>query len=72
MSEALKTILKYGFEKMQLHRVEAFIGSENEASLNLVKKFNFTYEGKMRQHYKVKEKMEDSLVFSLLKHEFVG
>ncbi len=70
MSEALKTILDYGFNQIKLHRVEALIGSENEASQNLVKKFGFTYEGKLREHYFVNNRMEDSLVFRLLKNEY--
>lgn len=72
MSEAMKAILHYGFGSMKLHRVEAFIGKENEASLNLVKKFGFTYEGHLREHYFTNNQMEDSLVFGLLKHEYLN
>jgi ribosomal-protein-alanine N-acetyltransferase len=71
MYEALKAILDYGFGTMKLLRVEAFIGKENEASLNLVKKFGFTYEGNLREHYFANHKMEDSLVFGLLKKEYL-
>lgn len=70
MSEAIKAVLDYGFGPMRLHRVEAFIGKENDASLKLVKKFGFTYEGHLREHYFTNNQMEDSLVFGLLKHEY--
>lgn len=70
MSEAMKTILDYGFKTMKLHRVEAFIGKENEASISLVRKFGFTKEGLLREHYNKNGVMEDSLVFGLLKHEY--
>jgi ribosomal-protein-alanine N-acetyltransferase len=70
MSEAMKTILDYGFNTMKLHRIEAFIGTENPASQNLVGKFGFTKEGHLREHYFANNKMEDSLVFGLLKHEY--
>jgi len=70
MSEALKAILDYGFHEMGLHRVEALIGKENQASLALVKKFGFQYEGNLREHYNVAGTMEDSLIFGLLKHEY--
>jgi ribosomal-protein-alanine N-acetyltransferase len=70
MSEALKTILDFGFTQMGLHRVEAFIGFHNQASQSLVKKYGFIYEGTLREHYNVNNDMQDSLVFGLLKHEY--
>ncbi|WP_333599874.1 GNAT family N-acetyltransferase [Flavobacterium sp.] len=71
MSEAVKAILEYGFGSMKLHRVEAFIGTENQASLNLVAKFGFTKEGQLREHYHKNNIMEDSVVFGLLKQEYL-
>ncbi|TBX70176.1 N-acetyltransferase [Flavobacterium silvisoli] len=70
MSEATKVILDYGFNQMNLNRIEAFIGKENKASLNLVKKFGFTQEGILREHYFNKNCMEDSVVYSLLRREY--
>lgn len=70
MSEALAAIIKYGFETMNLHRIEALIAPYNEASKRLVQKFNFKQEGLLREHYVVNGIPEDSLAFSLLVHEF--
>jgi ribosomal-protein-alanine N-acetyltransferase len=70
MSEAAKAILDYGFDKMKLYRVEALIGKDNAASLSLVKKFGFTQEGILREHYFANNTMEDSVVFGLLKQEY--
>jgi len=70
MSEAVSTILDYGFEQMNLHRVEALIGKDNMASLSLVKKFGFTQEGILREHYFTNNTMEDSVIFGLLRHEY--
>lgn len=67
MSEALKPILDYGFRKMNLHRIEAFISPENAASLKLVEKFGFQKEGVLKEHYFKNNVMEDSAVYSLLK-----
>ena len=69
MSEAISAIIDYGFNQMNLHRIEAFIGPNNQASLSLVKKYSFIQEGHLREHYCKEGKMEDSLVFSLLKRE---
>lgn len=70
MSEAMKTILDYGFNTMNLNRVEACIGPANIASQSLVKKYGFVQEGYLRQHYVRKDVAEDSLIFSLLKEEY--
>lgn len=70
MTEALRTVLQYGFNEMQLERVEAFVGKENHASLALLQKFEFTYEGTFRNHYRINNINEDSLAYSLLKAEF--
>lgn len=69
MTEVLTAVIAYGFTKMNLNRIEAFIGPKNEASLRLVMKHHFTREGHLRKHYCKNGVMEDSLVFSLLKDE---
>ncbi len=70
MSEALKPILDYGFRKMNLLRIEAFISPENAASLKLVEKFGFQKEGILKEHYYKNNIMEDSAVFSLLHRNY--
>lgn len=70
MREALLPILRYGFEEMGLHRIEALIDAENIASLKLLISFNFVKEGVLREHYVVDGIPEDSVAYSLLKPEF--
>jgi ribosomal-protein-alanine N-acetyltransferase len=70
MSETLKTILKYGFNTMDLNRIEAFIGPYNIPSLKLIKKYNFKQEALLRQHYMYNGIIDDSLLFALLKEEY--
>jgi [ribosomal protein S5]-alanine N-acetyltransferase len=72
MTEALPFLLEYGFKQMDLNRIEAFIGSENTASLKLVTRYNFTREGVLRQHYINGDKIENSIVFSLLREEYLN
>ncbi|CAM4291012.1 GNAT family N-acetyltransferase [Flavobacterium terrigena] len=66
MSEALEKIIDYGFTEMNLHRIEALVGTENIPSLKLMKKFGFTQEGVLKQHYFINDKFEDSVIFSRL------
>ncbi|MBL7767240.1 MAG: GNAT family N-acetyltransferase [Chitinophagaceae bacterium] len=70
MSETIREVLIYGFEQMNLHRVEAMIGSGNQASLSLIRNMGFTWEGLLRDHFLKNGNYEDSNVFSLLKTEF--
>ena len=41
MSEAITSILTYGFNELKLERIEAYTHFENKASLNLLAKFGF-------------------------------
>jgi [ribosomal protein S5]-alanine N-acetyltransferase len=70
MKEAFPQIIRYGFEKMNLHRIEAFIGPSNIPSLKLVQGSGFKQEGVLREHYYKDGKPEDSVVFSLLRDEY--
>lgn len=70
MSEALGAIIEYGFKKLNLHRIEALVGTGNIASLRLMKKHNFVKEGVLREHYFTDGKYEDSVMFSKLCDEY--
>lgn len=70
MTEALNKILDYGFNEMQLRRVEALTALDNHASINILKKFGFQFEGVIRQHYNENGINTDSNMYSLLQHEF--
>jgi len=70
MTEALESILTFGFEHMNLFRVEALIPTFNTPSRNLVQHFNFKREGLLRNYYLVDGFLEDTAIFSLLKPEF--
>lgn len=70
MTEALQPIIDMGFQEMKLNRIEAFVSPDNFSSRKLITKMNFQLEGKLREHYKVNDKLHDSLVFGLLKSEY--
>ena len=55
---------------MGLNRVEALIGPNNIASLKLIAKMDFTKEGVLRSHYFVNDRLEDSIIYALLKKEY--
>lgn len=69
MSEAVEAIVNYGFEELNLNRIEALVGVGNVPSLRLMEKNNFKKEGVLRQHYPHPEGFEDSVIFSKLQAE---
>jgi ribosomal-protein-alanine N-acetyltransferase len=48
MRLTLETVLAYGFEKLNLHRIEAYVETENAASGALLQKLGFQQEGTLR------------------------
>lgn len=69
MSEVLPKVISYGFNTMDLIRIEAFIAPDNQVSLHLIEKMKFKKEGLLRQHYIHEDVVYDSVVFGLLKGE---
>lgn len=69
MSEAVSAIIAYGFEEMNLNRIEAMIHCDNDASRKLLESKGFMQEGILRQYMYMKQHFADVVIFSLLKHE---
>lgn len=49
MLEALSAVLPWGFERMELNRVEAQVHPENAASIRLIRALGFVQEGHLRE-----------------------
>jgi ribosomal-protein-alanine N-acetyltransferase len=69
MSEAIVSIVNYGFNNMNLERIEAFVSPNNTHSIKLLKRMKFKKEGFLKHHYFHNNKMEDDIIFALLKSE---
>ncbi len=57
-------------EDLNLNKIYATTASNNVPSINLLEKFSFQLDGKLREHYWIGENKYDQLVFSLLKREW--
>jgi ribosomal-protein-alanine N-acetyltransferase len=66
MSEALGAVIKYGFESMKLHRIEADVNPGNMASIKLLEKFGFHGEAYFRENIFFNGKFVDSVIYGLL------
>ena len=71
MTEALFAVLRYGFEKMWLNRIQAIIDSKNTLSIKLVYRLGLKNEGVLRQRSYFNGQFRDDVCFSLLKEEWV-
>ncbi|MDM5332142.1 GNAT family protein [Ureibacillus composti] len=69
-SEAVSTILSYGFEHLHLNRIEALIEPANLSSQKLVIKHGFLKEGLLRSYEYTRGKFDDLFMYSLLKRDF--
>lgn len=70
MTEAAKTLIDYGFEKMELNRIQASADADNTRSLALIKRLGLTPEGIMRQKDFYKGAFHDDVMFSILREEW--
>lgn len=61
MTEALQTAIEFVFEELHLHRIEANIMPTNQASIRVVQKLNFEYEGRSPKYLKINGQWEDHL-----------
>jgi len=70
MTEALTAMIGHGFEKMDLHRVEAQVEPPNEASKAVLRRIGFREEGVARERGYWRGEFHDLAQFGLLKEEF--
>lgn len=71
MTEALKSLIQYGFEHMGLNRIEASTNSKNTRSIRLAERVGFKKEGVLRKKYFYNGEYHDDIVYSLLKEEWI-
>ena len=70
MPEALQILIQYGFEEMDLNRIEATTHTENQRSQRVLAKLGFQKEGLLREYYCQDGIYNDQVQFSLLRTEW--
>jgi ribosomal-protein-alanine N-acetyltransferase len=66
MYEALKSVISFGFNTMNVHSVEANCNPENKASRHLLEKCSFVKEAHFKENYYYDGKFLDSVIYSLV------
>jgi [ribosomal protein S5]-alanine N-acetyltransferase len=66
MTEALTRAIRFAFEDLKLHRIEANIMPRNARSIRVVEKLGFVNEGLSHKYLKIAGAWEDHIHFVLL------
>ena len=66
VTEAVKEVVKYGFEIMKLHSIEAVIDPDNVASANVLEKNGFVKEAHLKENEFHEGRFYDSVIYSIL------
>lgn len=70
MKELLAVFIPFGFNELELHRIEADADPRNLASISLLEHFGFKEEGYLRDRYHLNGEVQDSICFGLLKSDY--
>jgi ribosomal-protein-alanine N-acetyltransferase len=68
-SEAVGIVMKFGFNEMKLHSIEAVIDPENGASEKVLQKNGFVKEAYLKENEFFEGKFIDSVIYSRLNEE---
>ncbi|SFD01277.1 ribosomal-protein-alanine N-acetyltransferase [Bacillus sp. 491mf] len=69
-TEAAKAFIRYGFETLQLNRIEARCHASNVQSERVMKRLGMQYEGMLRKDMFVKGAYRDTKIYAILREEY--
>jgi RimJ/RimL family protein N-acetyltransferase len=69
-SDAMRLILRYAFDELNLHRVTLTVFEYNERAIHTYRKLGFQEEGRQRQRLRRDGRLWDMLVMGLLREEW--
>ena len=70
MTEAVKAVIEFGFNNMELNRIEMVCDQRNVASAKVMEKSGLKYEGTLRNKKVVKGEVVTLKYYSILKEEY--
>ena len=69
MYETINKLVRFGFEEMKLHSIEANVNPLNEKSKKVLERVGFKKEAYFRENYFFNGKFLDSVIYSLLEKD---
>lgn len=70
MSQAVRELVRFGFEYLNLERVEVLHDIDNVASEKVILKNKFVYEGTLRKYFNCRGKQADCKIYSLIRSDY--
>jgi len=65
----VRTICRYGFERMRLHKISLSVVTENLSAVHVYRKVGFVEEGRLRQVFRQEGQWIDKFTMGLLAGE---
>jgi UDP-4-amino-4,6-dideoxy-N-acetyl-beta-L-altrosamine N-acetyltransferase len=69
-SDAIRTLLRFAFQEMNLHRVSLRVYQDNARGIRAYEKCGFRHEGCLREAIYRQGRYYDTLIMGILSHEF--
>lgn len=69
-AEAVPAVLRFSFQSLGLHRIEADVDPHNHASIRCLERLGFQKEGYARERYHLSGAVHDSVFYGLLRREY--
>ena len=70
VAEALPVLLRFAFDTLGLHRLEADADPRNAASIRALERVGFVREGLQRERYWMSGEWQDAVLFGLLRRDW--
>jgi RimJ/RimL family protein N-acetyltransferase len=68
-TDAMRTMCRYGFEKMRLHKITLTVVTDNHAAHHVYRKVGFVEEGRLREVFRRDGRWYDMFTMGLLEGE---
>lgn len=69
-TEATKAVIEFGFDEINLHKVQICTKTINQPSRRVIEKSGFTYEGTLRDYFYMNGEYVGRHYFSILRSEY--
>jgi len=70
-TEVAASLIRFGFEELELHRIRALCDTMNHGSYKVMEKNSMQREGVLRDEKRIRGEWRDSYIYSILEHEWV-
>ena len=69
-TEVVRLVTKFAFEKVALHRVEAYVSPRNNGSVRVLEKSGYIREGLLRKLLYINGVWEDHFMYAAIEDEY--